>query len=181
MWTSIQVDDPRFMHGFVGDRNDAGRLHDLVCVPVDIRHHRARQASGDTPCLKIIGLQRQCSAIPISAELLPKIPHSRLDCGRDFPIRGIAHEPRPTVVDLSRFVNLLPLIPTRAQLQVALTIQASEFRFRKVLNREPLQSIGASHRNVALVAVAEGTLQVRVAPRCARRRIRTATGPITHR
>jgi hypothetical protein len=84
-------------------------------------------------------------------------------------------------IDLSWSVNFLPLIFSPGGIARRAAGSSERVEPGESAEVRSAEGIGSTHGNAAFVTVAERTLQIRVAPWCARRRIRIARRRIARR
>src|SRR5688572_822911 len=191
---AVERDDARVVHHLVADRDHPWRLHDLVRVAVDGRHHRARDAAGDAPHVErqILRAVEGTGVIAVAAAA------RRADGGRallrlvgrrrHLVVGRVLDHPGPAVGGV---VILVPVLRTGAGILVLRAADDLGRLFRpcralldqrgKLLGLDVLQPASGElrrplHRDAALVAVGVGALDVRVAPRRPRNRARLRAG-----
>ena len=95
MRPSVKRNHARFVDHLVSDRDEPRALDNLVGVPVDRRHHRTRQASGDTPVVQaqVLGTVPRAGRRAAPHDLWWAAPRC-LGQGRDPAVGRIDHQRR---------------------------------------------------------------------------------------
>ena len=170
--TPVQRDDPRIVDHLDIDRDETGRLQDLVVVVVEPGHHGAWYCAGDAPLVQVPALGPVCRTALLGL-VSSRFPRQSLLCqGREFPRR--VHDERRAIGQVS-------------PLQPEIVVGAGIARFRTLIdaggclpvllgqllvreNRFVLEVVGSFQTGCG--GVRPLPLQVRIAPRGARRSLR---------
>ena len=179
----VERDDARLVNHLVPDGDQTRRLRDVVGVPVNRRHHRARQSAGDAAIVEAavrirIGAASfpgsACSASTASAAAAQSLLGGRR-LRRNRALRRIDDQPGAAVlgavvlVPVNRARPGVPAANPPGRLEAVRVSRLGELRQLGIVDLPELfpgQIPRTLEGDAVLVLVAIAALDVRVAPRC---------------